>query len=311
MNVQQIEYVIAVSKLRNFGKAAAQCFITQSTLSTMIARFETEIGVIVFDRKTKPVSITKEGEQIIQQLKIISKEIANLNEVVNALKGEIVGHLKIGAIPTVAPYLFPLFLYDFIKKFPKVHFEISEITTEKIMDSLKKRDLDIGIVSTPLEDSEIIETPLYNEPFLLFDSDNNKQSENFTIGDIDFNRLWLLEEGHCMRTQIEKICDLREKRILNGNLDYKSGTIDTLMKFVNKNRGLTLLPQLAVLDLPESEHIHLKKFKAPIPVRTIGLVVHKHFVKKNILELLKGEIQAKVIPLIEKNKEGERVVNPL
>src|SRR5690606_6727870 len=109
MNIQQIEYVIAVSELKNFKQAAERCFITQSTLSTMVAKFEEELGIIIFDRKTKPITITKEGRQIINQLKIIIMEINDLKEVVQDLKGEIGGKLKIGVIPTVGPYLLPLF----------------------------------------------------------------------------------------------------------------------------------------------------------------------------------------------------------
>jgi len=311
MNIQQIEYIIAVGKLKSFGLAAEQCFITQSTLSTMVARFENEIGVRIFDRKTKPITITKEGEEVIGQLKVISKEIGHLHEVVNRLKGEVTGDLKIGVIPTVAPYVLPLFLYEFIKKFPKVQFEISEISTEKIMENIKKRDLDIGIVSIPLNEPDIVEIPLYYEPFLLYDQANNSAKKHFSVSDIDLERLWLLEEGHCMRTQVETICDLRQQRMMHGNLDYKSGTIATLMKFVHNNNGVTLLPLLATLDLPENEQVHLKKFRPPIPVRNIGLVTHKHFVKKNMLKLLKAEVQRKVMPLIGKTKSGQEVILPL
>jgi len=311
MNIQQIEYIIAVGKLKSFGLAAEHCFITQSTLSTMVARFEDEIGIKVFDRKTKPITITKEGKEVIHQLKIISKEIGNLHEVIGGLKGEVTGDLKIGVIPTVAPYVLPLFLYEFIKEFPKVQFEISEISTEKIIGNIKKRDLDIGIVSIPLNEPDIVEIPLYYEPFLLYDQANKNSKKHFKISDIDLKRLWLLEEGHCMRAQVETICELRQQQMIHGNLDYKSGTIATLMKFVRNNNGVTLLPLLATLDLPKEERIYLKKFKPPTPVRSIGLITHKHFVKKNILKLLQIEIQHKVAPLIGKTKSGQAVISPL
>ena len=309
MNIQQIEYIIAVGELKSFGQAAEKCFITQSTLSTMIAKFEGEIGIKIFDRKTKPVTVTKEGKTIIQQLKVIAKELDNLQEITNTLKGEISGTLKIGVIPTVAPYLLPLFLNKFIRKLPNVHFIISEMTTEKIVEKVEKRELDIGIVSIPLNNSNLKETLLYHEPFLLFDKVEGMIEHHFMVDDIDFDRLWLLEEGHCMRTQIESICNLRSKRTINRNLDYKSGTIDTLLKFVNRNNGVTLLPYLATLDFPESERSYLKEFSSPVPVRSIGLVVHRHFVKKGILKLLKKEIQTQIEPLItieaeQKNIEG-------
>lgn len=309
MNIHQLKYVISVGEYLSFGKAAENCFVTQSTLSTMVARFEKEIGITVFDRKTKPIKITKEGEKIISQLKQVIRELDNLDEVVNDLKGEVSGVLKIGLIPTVAPFLLPLFLNDFIKKNKKVHFEISEITTGKIITELENRTLDIGILSTPLENAEILEFPLFNEPFLLYDRADKNRKIVKDINAIDSSRLWLLDEGHCMRTQVETICSLRKKRRINANLEYKSGTIDTLMRFVRKNNGVTLLPYLSTIDFREEDRKYLKQFQAPVPVRAISLVVHKHFVKKKILESLKQVIQASVQPLLKKEKE--RLILPV
>ncbi len=311
MNVQQIKYVIAVSKTGSFGQAAEMCFVTQSTLSTMVARFESELGITIFDRKTKPIRTTSEGSYILQQLKVISNEMNNLKEVVKELKGEVIGDLKIGAIPTVAPYLFPYFLQEFIKKIAYINFEISEIPTEKIVENLLSRDLDIGIAAIPLKHPDLIELPLYQEPFLLFDKVDKNTNKKFTISEIDYKRLWLLEEGHCMRNQVEKICELRQERMINGNLIYKSGTIGTLMKFVNNNNGVTLLPQLATLDLSQKEQEHLRVFEDPTPVREIGLIVHKHFVKKNLLEELQKNIQEKILPLIGMEEKETNVISPL
>lgn len=311
MNVQQLKYVIAVGKELSFGKAAEQCYVTQPTLSTMIARFEDEIGVIVFDRKTKPITITKEGETVINQLKVVIRELDNLDEIVSDLKGEASGSLRIGVIPTVAPFLLPLFLNDFIKKFPKIHFEISEITTEKIIMELENRTLDIGILSTPLEKDNLTEMPLYHEPFLLYDRANPGGGFVKNIDKIDGERLWLLDEGHCLRTQVETICSLQKNRKLDWNMEYKSGTIDTLMRFVRKNNGVTLLPLLATLDFLEDDLTYLKKFKAPIPVRVISLVAHKHFVKKKMLDLLTENIQQVVKPLLNKGRRKELVVLPI
>jgi len=311
MNIQQIEYVIAVHELKNFGQAAERCFITQSTLSTMVARFEDEIGITIFDRKTKPVTTTQEGQQVVRQLKIIAKEIDSLHGLVSTLKGKVTGELKIGVIPTVAPYLLPLFLNEFARNYPKVHFAISEITTEQIVDSLDKRELDIGIVSIPLQIDNLVEIPLYDEPFLLFDKTDDTPRSDFQIDEIDFDRLWLLEEGHCMRTQVESICGLQKKRTADRNLDYRSGSIDSLLKFVNRNRGTTLLPYLATRDFPDDDRQHLKQFRTPVPSRTIGLLVHEHFVKKEILDALQTAIQDKIRPLIGEGDANRMIVAPV
>ena len=312
MNIQQIEYVIAVSELKNFGKAAAKCFITQSTLSTMISRFEEEIGINIFDRKTKPVSITQEGAAVICQLKAISREIRTLGEVVQTLKGELSGELKIGIIPTVAPFVLPKFLNDFAKKFPKLNFVVSEITTKNITDLLEKRELDVGIVAIPLKHDEFVEIPLYNEPFVLYDSLQKSSIQKVLIEELDFERFWLLEEGHCLHTQVKKICEFDScENKAEVNFDFKAGSIDSLTRFVKINKGQTLLPYLATLDFTEKDRKKLRAFQFPVPVRTIGLLIHKHFVKKQILELLQLEIQDKILPLLPVNPVKEQVFSPI
>lgn len=311
MNIQQIKYAIAVAEVQSFGKAAQKCFISQSTLSTMISRLESELGLQLFDRKKKPITTTKEGKAVLQQLKIINKELDTLDEVVGDLKGESSGQLNIGVIPTVAPYLLPLFLNEFVQKHPNIKFIISEITTDNIIKGLENRSLDIGILSTPLQHKTLIEKPLYKEPFLLFDKTRSRSKKNIKVSEIDSNRLWLLNEGHCLRTQVETICNLHTQRDNNWNLEYNSGTIDTLMKFVRKNHAITLLPYLATLDLPKEDLQHLHPIAAPQPAREISLVVHQHFVKKSILGSIQNSIQAVIQPLLSQQKLEKWLVAPV
>jgi LysR family transcriptional regulator, hydrogen peroxide-inducible genes activator len=310
MNIQQIEYVIAVSDLRSFGKAAEKCFVTQSTLSTMVARFEDEIGLKLFDRGTKPITTTAEGDKAIYQLRTIIRELDHFEELLSQLKGEMRGVLRIGIIPTVGPYLLPLFLNRFIKKNPHIHFVLSEITTDKILTDLKNRELDIGILATPLNHAGLVEAPLYKEPFFLFDGANKTRESPIDINEIDEARLLLLNDGHCLRTQVEAICGLRQKRTHKRNLEYESGTIDTLMRFVRKNRAITLIPYLATLDFDEESNACLRQFVEPVPIREISLVVHHHFAKKGIFKLLKQEIIDVVNPLLDHSCTKEWLVNP-
>ncbi|MEM8526081.1 MAG: LysR substrate-binding domain-containing protein [Bacteroidota bacterium] len=312
MNIQQIQYVLSVGELRNFGKAADKCFISQSTLSTMIGKLESEIGITIFDRRSKPITITNEGEKIIEQLKVIARELNMLQEVVSDLKGELAGTLRIGAIPTVGPYILPLFLNKFVEQFPNIQFEVSEITTEKIVDHLEKRQLDIGIVSLPLNNPKLEEIPLYEEPFLFYDAQESSYSKAVSIKKIDARRLWLLEEGHCMRVQVEQICKLKKEMTTSKrNLNYKSGTVDTLVKLVDNNKGISFLPQLATLGLSEQQREHLWQIEAPVPVRSVGLLVHRHFVKKKILNLLKTAIQQHIEPYLFSPSDTTQLFSPL
>lgn len=311
MNIQQIQYVLAVSEVRHFERAAEKCFITQSTLSTMISRFEDELGIQIFDRKRKPLEVTTEGELIIEQLKKIKKEIDQLKEITHEIKGEVRGSLTISVIPTVAPFILPLFLQNFAAKFPNLKIEVKEQTTSEIITNLKNRTLDIGILSIPMEDESIIEIKLYDEPFLFYDM-SSKVSQIINSKDINTSNLCLLEEGHCMRVQVMNLCELHKvNQIQPLNFDYKAGSIDSLMRFVKANGASTLLPFLSTLDFSAEEQIHLNKIAKPIPYRSIGIAVHSHFVKFKILDKLKEEILSKVLPCLPEQNQLGKELSPI
>lgn len=310
MNIQQLEYVVAVADNGSFGKAAAAQFIGQSTLSTMIARLEDEMKIKIFDRKYKPANITKEGKVFITQCRVILDEINNLGEVVNNLTGASTGTIKIGVIPTVAPYLLPLFINKLTSDKPEVQFIISEMTTQNIINDIEQRKLDVGILSTPLEHADLVEHHLYNEPFYLYDKSKKGSGELVDYKSLDCSRLWLMDEGHCLRHQVESVCDLQNKSNFKRNLEYKSGSIDTLLRFVKKNKGLTLLPYLSTLGLSKSDKSHLANFKSPAPARSIGVVVHRNFSKKGLLDLLIKHIVAVTSPLFNLQDEEHWLVDP-
>jgi len=305
MNIQQFNYVLAVAEHRHFETAAEKCFVAQSTLSTMITRFEDEIEIKIFDRRVKPVELTEEGEVVVMQLKRIKFEIDQLNEQVQVLKGEMKGDIKIGCIPTIAPFLLPLFLQRFSDKYPNLFFEVKELTTDEIESRILSRELDIGIVSTSMISDELIKYPIYEEDFVLFDASNRTQEE-VSINTLDMERFWLLEEGHCMRTQVLEICDVAKPKMnTTFNINYKAGSIDSLLRFVKSNEGKTLLPSLATTDFTEEEKQHLYNFQDDAPSRTIGLVVHQYFVKTKVMEGLLEEI-TKTIKMLNGVKVLER-----
>ncbi len=309
MNIQQLQYVLAVAELKHFEQAADKCFVTQSTLSTMIRKLESEIGLKIFDRKSKPVAITKEGVEILEQIRVVLKEIDILENTVQELKGELAGDLQIGVIPTVAPYLLPLFLSEFAECFLNIRISVQEMTTTAIQKALKNRSLDIGIAALPLDDGELREIPLYDEPFLIFDCFSEDTANlNRTVEDISLSHLLLLEEGHCFRTQVERICNLsRLKSEKHRNFEFKAGSIDSLVRFAKSYHGITLLPQLAAVDLPEEDRRFVKAFAPPVPLRSVGLVVHKHFVKKRILEELQRIIVRSVAKKLKRSPGGDLV----
>lgn len=292
MNLQQLEYIIAVDNYRHFATAAQKCFVTQPTLSMMIQKLEQELGIKIFDRSKQPVVPTEAGTVVIAQAKIILQEAKRMKEVIQELKGELKGELKIGIIPTVAPYLLPLFLNRFLKKYPLLKIKITEMNTEQIIEKLKRHHLDAGILATPLNNIAIKELPVYYEEFVVYASKEEKlMTKKFlSTTDINTNHLWLLEEGHCLRAQVLNLCELRKKELETSNLEYEAGSIETLKKMVDINKGITILPELAIKDLTASEKKQVRHFKTPAPVREISIVTYHHFVKQRIIDVLKEEI---------------------
>ncbi|WP_026995028.1 hydrogen peroxide-inducible genes activator [Flectobacillus major] len=292
MTITQLEYIIAVENLRNFVQAAESCCVTQPTLSMQIQKLEDELGIKIFDRSRQPVVTTQIGSEIIHQARITLAEYAKIKEVVNSGKNEVSGEVRLGIIPTIAPYLLPLFLTNFLEKFPNIELKIKELTTERIIQHLKNDDLDIGLLATPLQQPNIIEHHIFHEELVLYVSKENAlyQKEYALSEDIDPRELWLLEEGHCLRSQIENLCELKRKSIGYGQFEYQAGSLETLRKMVERNQGITILPELATLDFEEKQKVLIRKFASPAPVREVSLVAHRNFAKSAVLKALKQSI---------------------
>lgn len=311
MNIQQIEYVLAVVDLKNFQLAAEKCFVTQSTLSTMIGKLEAEIGIKIFNRKTKPVTITSEGEVIIEGMRRVIYEIEAMKNIVAELKGKLEGELKVGVIPTIAPYLLPLISNEFADALPDVNIKVKEMTTTEISEALKIRTLDIGILALPLDDTEIKETQIYSEPFLVYDCTDGDHDKKVTLENLDYTKICLLEEGHCLRTQVQKICELSNLYPSKyNNFDFQSGSMESLLRITKSRKGLTIIPHLAMFNFSKEDLSKIIEFQSPQPARMVGLVTNKFFVKKKLLEELHKVIQKVITPLLPQNQD-QQIVKPV
>ncbi len=217
------------------------------------------------------------------------------------------GTLKIGIIPTLAPYLLPQFLQALIKKYPQVRLSIHELTTENIVRQLKNGSLDAGIMATPLNTAELKETFLFNEEFVAYVSRKEKlfNKKYLLPGDIDVHSMWLLEEGHCLRNQVMNLCALQRDASIKKHFDYAAGSIETLKHFVDKNGGITLLPELATYDMTNAKKNMLRYFKSPAPVREISLVTLKTFTKTRLIYILNQTIIETLPPQMEQKKKVE------
>jgi LysR family hydrogen peroxide-inducible transcriptional activator len=309
MTLTQLEYIVALDTYRHFGKAATNCNIAQPSLSLQVQKLEDELKVQIFSRNTSPIQPTETGGIIIEQAKKILSEAGMISQLVQQQKKTVEGHLKIGIIPTLAPYLLPLFLQSFIRKYPGVKLSISELTTERIIRKLKNGMLDTAILATPLSQNDLQEDHLFNEEFVAYVSKKEKLYEKKYLlpADIDVNRLWLLEEGHCLRNQAMNLCEVQKNAAFEKHLDYETGSIETLKRFVERNEGITLLPELATLDMSPSKKMMLRYFKSPAPVREISIVTIKGFVKTKLIEVLKQEILQNLPDEITGKKKINRI----
>ena len=310
MNLQQLEYVVAVDQHRHFAKAAESCFITQATLSMMIKKLEQELGLVIFDRSKQPVVPTEAGKLLIEQARLVLKETELIKQLSSNLKTGLNGELKVGIIPTLAPYLLPLLLPGFLKKYPSVKLKIHEQTTDQLLQMLSSDKIDVAIMATPLLHKNFKETPLFYEEFRVFVSANDKNLRKKYIlpEDIDINKLWLLEEGHCLRSQTLNLCELQKQQAKAHNLDYETGSIESLLKITEINEGITIIPELATLNFDDRLKEKLRHFKPPVPVREISLVTYRHFVKKRLLQLLEKEITESVKPHLHDSKKQAQVI---
>lgn len=298
-SITQLEYLIAVDRYRHFGKAAKACHVSQPTLSMQLQKLEDEYGVTFFDRGKQPILPTPEGEAIIQQARTILREFGKLEFLCKARHSEPMGEFRLALIPTVAPYLLPVFLGEFASAYPAVKLLIEEMTTENLIQALEDDRIDAGILATPLHVESLVEIPLYYEPFCLYVSAHhplNKvtQVDADLLDEKGYKDIWLLAEGHCLRNQILRVCSLRGKSGIFQNVRFESGSLETVMHLVEQGHGYTLLPDLATRTLPRHRKEMLRPFARPVPSREVSLVCRRTQYKKPILEALKREIQKKL-----------------
>ena len=292
MNIQQLEYVIALDKTRHFVRAAESCGITQSTLSAMIQKLEEELDCLIFDRTMHPIIPTEVGILIIRQAQVILYNVRQLRENVLTQKGSLTGSLSLALIPTVAPYLLPRFIALFRKNYPEISLKISEMHTQSIISKLHMAEIDMAILSTPLDDPKILEVPLFYEKFVAYISPTETiyANEEISTNDMPREHLWVLEEGHCLRNQVFNLC---ENKTFTST--YEAGSIDTLVKIVDTNGGYTIIPELHIDLLSESQKLNLRKIVRPEATREISLVVRNDYVREGLMNAV-AECIKQIIP---------------
>lgn len=305
----QLEYVVAVDSYRHFATAAEHCFVTQPTLSMQIKKLEDDLGIKIFDRTKQPVVPTDIGKLFIDQARKALAESGRLNELVKSHLGIVSGELRLGIIPTLGPYLLPLFAGTFKKKFPEVTLHIEEIVTESIAEKLRTDQLDAGIFVTPFDDPGIIEQALFYEEMLIYAHQGHSllQKPLIEVADLNSPDIWLLNDGHCFRSQVINLCELTPGSRQELPFDLEGGSLETLMRIIRREGGFTIIPELTANELGMEERSSLARFSGQIPLREVSLCYSRNYVKYNLLQRL-GETITACVPATMRNKERGELV---
>ena len=294
MTLQQLEYILAVNQFRHFAKAAEYCRVTQPTLSAMIQKLEEELDTRIFDRSQQPVCPTPVGIHIIEQAQNILVQANRIKNIIEEEKHSLTGTFKLGILPTVAPYLLPRFFPQLMKKYPDLDIRVVEMKTNDIKKALQTGEIDAGIVASLAGMEELQQTPLFYEQLFAYVSREDALFNNEVIRTSDLNgeQLWLLDEGHCFRDQLVRFCQMKSARA--SQLAYHLGSMENFMRMVESGKGVTFIPELAVLQLGDAQKELVRSFAIPCPTRQVVLLTNKNFIRHTLLEVLVKEIKLSV-----------------
>ena len=300
MTITQLKYTLAVAEHGNFTTASDKCFVTQPTLSMQVQNLEEELGVVIFNRSTKPLQVTEVGQKVLFQAKKIVEESSRMNDVVSEEKGIIGGTLKVGIIPTVSSTLLPLFLNIFTKKHKNVELKIEEFNTETINQKLEDNTIDCAIAATPLNNNRIIERPLYYEPFVAYVPEHHFLAGNkiLEIDDLSNGDILILKDGHCFRNQVLNLCSFED---LNKQYELKSGSFETLINLSNNGPWMTIIPYLHSNNLSPKNLENIIPFEEPSPAREISMIYSKSQLKLPVINALMTTISSVIRGQIKYN----------
>ena len=297
ITLTQLEYIVAIDEYRHFATAAEKCFVTQPTLSMQIKKLEDELGVIIFDRSRQPVVPTDLGAKLIEQARMTLSATQRIKEIIQEEQQEVEGTLKIGIIPTLAPYLLPVFIGPYIRKYPAVKVEVEELVSEEIIRRLKRDMLDVGLFVTPYHDEKIVERPVFYEEMLVYAHPDSELLKKKEVGheDIVTSDIWMLGNGHCFRNQVVNLCEMSASQHKNLPFEFESNSLETLMRIVDVEGGFTLIPELALQYMSPEKKKQVRSIANTKPLREVSVIYSRHFTKQRLITLLCDDIKS-VVP---------------
>ena len=308
MNIQQLEYILAVDTYRHFAKAAEHCRVTQPTLSMMIQKLEDELGVKLFDRNTQPVSPTPAGRKVIDQARVVLYQTSLIEEIVNEEEQSLKGTFRLALLPTIAPYLLPRFFQQLSEKHPDLDIRIKEMQTAPTLKALIDGKIDAAIIANQPTENLLQGETLYYEQFYAYIARNENLFKKNLVrsSDVSGERLWLLDEGHCFRDQLMRFCQMEKVKIRQAA--YQLGSLETFMRMVEGGNGITFIPELAIYQLSDQQKELVRPFAIPRPAREIVWVTRKDFIRHTIANLLIRNIKEHIPKKMLSLQAGLKVV---
>jgi len=291
MNLRDLRYLVALSELRHFGRAAEACHVSQPTLSTQIRKLEDELGVALVERAPRQVMLTRAGEDIAGRARRVLAEVEQMRETARRAADPEAGTIRLGIFPTLGPYLLPHVVPRVRARFPRLELLLVEEKTETILHMLREGKLDAGILALPLHEDWLETEFLFEEPFMLAVPEGHPLTahRSLRMDELGQQHLLLLEEGHCLRDQALEVCSLAGAGEKEG---FRATSLETLRQMVAAGVGVTLLPMLAVKPpVPASENIRLLPFRNPAPSRKLALVWRRSSAMAEFLHTLAALIR--------------------
>ena len=294
MTLTELRYIVTLAQEQHFGNAAERCHVSQPTLSVGVKKLEEELGVLLFERTKSAVRITPVGEKIVAQAQRVLEEAMTIRELASAGKNQLSAPLKVGAIYTIGPYLFPHLIPQLHRVAPDMPLYIEEDYTHNLRDKLRNGELDAIIIALPFNEPDILTKPLYDEPFsLLIPADHPwADRAHVTLEDLDDDRLLMLGEGHCFRDQVLEACPTTARSDAQKHMTIESSSLETIRHMVASGMGMTVLPMSAADDRYYSSELLLTKaFKPPVPFRTVAIAWRASFPRPRAVDILSDSIR--------------------
>jgi LysR family transcriptional regulator, hydrogen peroxide-inducible genes activator len=308
MQLIQLEYLLALDTYRSIDQAAEACFVSEAVFRKQIKKLENELGRALFEKKVpdKPIYPTPIGVLIIEQSRLILQEVKRMKDIIQDEEDLPSGELRLGIIPTLAQYLVPYFIGHYAANFPQVNLYIEELLTDDIITKLRSGALDAGLCSTPLKLEGIFERPLFYERMLLYVSVDHPffDRDKIKLNEISTEDLWLLQEGNTFRTQVMMLLDKKQSNEEINRQPFERSSIENLKYTIEHQYGITILPELATLDLQPEQKKMVKRIISPKPVREISLITHQSCLKFKLIETLYKEIATNVPEKMKDEKRG-------